>query len=265
MQPKSIHATVTKTQFLDSYLKDLPGGGLFLRTDEYFGLGDSLTLKLQLIGLRDVMELNGVVAWHRRPRAWSSSLPSGIGFQFQGEDEAKAAFLLKFAAGEVADRRRSGPRRNSEHESKLKINDTWVSARIMNLGAGGVMLVAEEKMERGETLSCMVYLDDSEMPQECSVQVERVEKEHGVYIAGARFMRLPQGLRHAFEEMPEAPMEVEETRAQQIIRRSTFPPVPPAKPTPMPFRPSVTPTPYRPTPTPPRYKTTLPYVKKPNS
>ena len=220
----ALHAVITKEQFLNCYLKDLPAGGLFLQTDEAFRLGDSILLKLQMVGLREEMEFKGIVAWHRRPRAWSSSLPSGIGFQFHTEEEAKKDFLLDFAAGKVADRRRSGPRHRAEHDCRVRIHDTWVAAKIANLGAGGVMLISDEKLEQGTTLPCVVYLDGGETAAECSVLVERVEKDQSTYVAGARFLRLPQGLRLAFEEMPVAGIQTPVTRAQEILRRSTFPP-----------------------------------------
>jgi Tfp pilus assembly protein PilZ len=224
---KTLHAVVTKEQFLDSYLKELPEGGLFLHTEDLFGPGDNLVLKLQMIGLKEEMEFQGIIAWHRRPRAWSSSLPAGVGFQFARQDTAKRDFLLQFAHGEVADRRRAGPRHNIEYESRIRIHDTWVTARIRNLGAGGMMLMTDEKIDTGITLPCVVYLDSEDAPSECSVQVERVEKDRGTFIAGVRFLRLPQGLREAFEEMPVSAFVFElppQTRAEQILRRSTFPP-----------------------------------------
>ncbi|MBN2531118.1 MAG: PilZ domain-containing protein [Deltaproteobacteria bacterium] len=220
----ALHAVITKEQFLDCYLKDLPAGGLFLQTEEAFHLGAPIVLKLQMVGLREELEFKGTVAWHRRPRAWSSSLPSGIGFQFHVEDQAKRDFLLKFAAGKVTDRRRSGPRRRAEHDCRVRIHDTWIPAKIANLGAGGVMLMSEEKLEQRTTLPCVVYLDGGDTAAECSVLVERVEKDQSTYVAGARFLRLPQGLRLAFEEMPIVGVQTPETRAQEIIRRSTFPP-----------------------------------------
>jgi Tfp pilus assembly protein PilZ len=224
---KTLHAVVTKEQFLHSYLKELPDGGLFLHTEDVFGPGDDLILKLQMIGLKEEMEFQGVIAWHRRPRAWSSSLPAGVGFQFTPRDTAKRDFLLQFAQGEVSDRRRAGPRHNIEYEARIRIHDTWVAARIRNPGAGGMMLMTEEKIDTGITLPCVVYLEGFDAPSECSVQVERVEKDRGIFIAGVRFLRLPQGLREAFEEMPISAFVFEmvpETRAQQILRRSTFPP-----------------------------------------
>ena len=223
---KTLHAVVTKEQFLESYLKDLPGGGLFLHTEEMFTAGDALILNLQMVGLREEMAFSGTVAWQRRPRAWSSSLPAGIGFQFDTQDAAKRDFLIRFASGEVPDRRRSGPRHNGEYDARIRIHDTWVSAQIINLGAGGMTLISEEKLEPGSTLPCMVYLEENDPPADCSVLVERVEKDQTAFVAGARFLRIPRGLREAFEEMPQSPLQSteHETRAQQILRRSTFPP-----------------------------------------
>ena len=223
---RTLHAVVTKEQFWESYLKDLPTGGLFLQTDETFNSGDEIVLKLQIVGLREEMEFCGTVAWHRRPRAWSSSLPAGVGFQFAPQDTARRDFLLRFVTGEVSDRRIAGPRHKSEYEARIKIHDTWVAARIINLGAGGMTLISEEKVDPGTTLPCVVYMEDADMPADCSVQVERVDKEQSTFIAGVRFLRLPKGLREAFESMPISPIHTSEkkSRAQQILSRSTFPP-----------------------------------------
>ncbi|MBN2714210.1 MAG: PilZ domain-containing protein [Deltaproteobacteria bacterium] len=223
---RTLHAVVTKAQFQESYLKDLPDGGLFLQTDESYSHGDAIILKLQIAGLREEMEFCGTVAWHRRPRTWSSSLPAGIGFQFDARDAARRDFLLRFVAGEVGDRRLSGPRHKSEYDARIKIDDTWVAAKIINLGAGGMTLISEEKLDTGATLPCVVYLEDESGPADCNVQVERVEYNQSTFVAGVRFLRLPKGLREAFDDMPVSLLHAAEsqTRAQQILRRSTFPP-----------------------------------------
>lgn len=220
---KSIHAKVTKEQFWEAYLKDLPGGGLFVPANELYGLGEVLQLHLDLEGLRDQVLFMGSVAWHRRPRAWSSLLPSGIGFQFDVAEESKRDFLLKFVSGKVVDRRRSGPRRDTEHYSKIKIHGTWVPAKAINLSVGGVLLVTDEKIERGAMLHCMVYVDDTSAPIECHVQVERVDREDKLYVAGARLLRIPPGFRDVFPS-PTMGLAIPETRAQQILKRSTLSP-----------------------------------------
>ncbi len=199
----TIEATMTRAELLANYLRDLPNGGLFIRTDNYFGLGDRIRLSLRMEGIGTPVVAWGIVVWHRRPRAWSSSLPSGIGFEFDEGASGTRDFLLQYAAGEAVDRRQGRARSLQECAAKLKVGDTWVSATSRNAGPGGIALETDTEVAEGDNLQCLIYTDSAPQPFDCNVIVERVTREGDHFVVGARFQRTTPALRRTLSLPPE--------------------------------------------------------------
>jgi uncharacterized protein (TIGR02266 family) len=80
-----------ETSFYTGMLKDISTGGVFIATDREHRVGSALQLRLAFPGLKDPVEVEGVVRWHRSRYA-SGDMPEGIGVAFENlTDNVKAA------------------------------------------------------------------------------------------------------------------------------------------------------------------------------
>lgn len=70
-----------------SFMPFITQGGLFIPTDEFFPLGDNVTIHLSLPSKKEPLVIAGKVIWHTPKNALHHVLP-GIGIQFAGEDAA---------------------------------------------------------------------------------------------------------------------------------------------------------------------------------
>lgn len=70
-----------------SYMPFITGGGLFIPTDASYSLGDKILVDLQLPGKKDIVRIEGRVAWLTPKNALHHVLP-GIGIQFTGGNAA---------------------------------------------------------------------------------------------------------------------------------------------------------------------------------
>lgn len=68
-----------------AYMPFIKGGGLFIRTNHSFHLGELVELSVKLINEADAYSVNGTVVWIT-PRGAQGNKPSGIGIQFTGEN-----------------------------------------------------------------------------------------------------------------------------------------------------------------------------------
>lgn len=83
---QSITCTFTSEQALYlAYMPFLSGGGLFIRTDQSFKLGERLLLSLSLPNDSGYSKLSGKIAWIT-PQGSQANKPAGVGVQFTSEN-----------------------------------------------------------------------------------------------------------------------------------------------------------------------------------
>ena len=211
MVSDSIVVKYNTKQFLKGYLQDLPGGGLFIETKKYYGLGDSLEIHLGLEGLSDVMIIGGNVAWHRRPRAWQSTLPSGIGFEFAPEHFGLREFLLEFCTGKVGDRRKVGPRTTTEFPVKFLVDGSWSSAKAQNICDGGLFVLTDEHVSVGATVQMKLFMDNLPKPADCKSQLVWLSDNREASGFGAQFKSMDHVLKRHLSTIPPASFDPRET------------------------------------------------------
>ena len=68
-----------------AYMPFVKGGGIFIRTNHIYPLGELVQLSVKLINEQDPYTVNGKVVWITQ-RGAQGNKPSGIGLQFQGEN-----------------------------------------------------------------------------------------------------------------------------------------------------------------------------------
>lgn len=73
------------------FIKD---GGLFIRTNEPFQLGENIVLNLQLPGLTTAVKVEGKIIWITPGNSLYQIYP-GIGIQFTGENAKTTDDLIK--------------------------------------------------------------------------------------------------------------------------------------------------------------------------
>ena len=80
----SVHMEVAYKEsgsFIKSYIMNVNGGGLFIKTATPLPLDSKVTLSLTLPGDTEVMALEGIVVW-TNPRGGKNSFPRGMGVKF---------------------------------------------------------------------------------------------------------------------------------------------------------------------------------------
>ena len=70
-----------------AYMPFIRNGGLFVRTDRSYELGDDVSIELNLMGAAEPVPVSGKVIWIT-PRRAQGKRPAGIGVQFNDDDEA---------------------------------------------------------------------------------------------------------------------------------------------------------------------------------
>jgi Tfp pilus assembly protein PilZ len=209
-------------QFFKVYLQDLPGGGLFIETNKYYGLGDSLEIHLDLEGLSDVVTIRGGVAWHRRPRAWQSVLPSGIGFEFAPEHRDLKEFLLEFCSGKVGERRKVGPRTTTEFPVKLLVDGSWSSAKAQNICDGGLFILTDERVVVGATVQMKLFMDNLSTPADCQSKLVWRSDNREIKGFGAQFKSMDHTLKKHLSTIPPSTFDPRETSRLSKKARSTL-------------------------------------------
>lgn len=80
----SVHMKVVYKEsisFIKSYIMNINGGGLFIKTATPLPLDSKVTLSLTLPGDAEVMDLGGIVVW-TNPKGGKNSFPKGMGVKF---------------------------------------------------------------------------------------------------------------------------------------------------------------------------------------
>jgi type IV pilus assembly protein PilZ len=93
-----------KNQLIHLYMPFITNGGLFVKTDKNYQLGDEVFLLVKLIDEPEKYTIAGKVAWITPPNA-QAGRPAGIGVQFGPDAAALRAKIETYLAGALnADR-----------------------------------------------------------------------------------------------------------------------------------------------------------------
>jgi uncharacterized protein (TIGR02266 family) len=78
------HAVTVRAQVKDATVvtENLSKGGVFVKTDQPFEVGESICVRLCFSDSLEPLELTGVVSWRRET---SPGMPGGVGVRFDGE------------------------------------------------------------------------------------------------------------------------------------------------------------------------------------
>jgi uncharacterized protein (TIGR02266 family) len=87
-------------RFLGDWTENVSMGGLFVRSDEPFAMGDPVTLSLSFPGLLERTVVSGTVAWIRPA---SGELPRGVGVRVDDPNHKRRLAELALLAGMQAD------------------------------------------------------------------------------------------------------------------------------------------------------------------
>lgn len=71
----------TAQEFTAAYVRNISGGGIFIRTQQPLPLNSEVQIRLTLPGHTRVLAVRGVVVWNT-PYPSRSSFPSGMGIKF---------------------------------------------------------------------------------------------------------------------------------------------------------------------------------------
>lgn len=71
----------TADTLYQSYMPFLHGGGLFVKTNQHYDLGDSVLLNVALADDKTVYSISGKIAWIT-PKGAQGNIPVGVGVQF---------------------------------------------------------------------------------------------------------------------------------------------------------------------------------------
>ena len=81
-----INCSFTSEEFLYlAYIPFVKGGGIFIRTNHIYPLGEHVELSLKLINEHEPYSVDGKIIW-LTPKGAQGNKPPGIGVQFIGEN-----------------------------------------------------------------------------------------------------------------------------------------------------------------------------------
>ena len=89
MQKNIINLTIKDVdELFKSYMPYVQNGGLFVKTDKLYQMGDEVFLLLSLMNETDRLPIPGKVVWIT-PKHAHNQQPSGIGIQFNPADNGQ--------------------------------------------------------------------------------------------------------------------------------------------------------------------------------
>jgi Tfp pilus assembly protein PilZ len=136
----------TASEFLDSYTRDLPQGGLFCPTTAMLKTGEEVIVELNVAGLPNKVLIRGQVKW------WRPALPrlrvrAGALVEFDAEESDKRDFVLGTLEGtrEPA-RRRRHTRIPIEIPVRFRLNESaeFRESALTEISVGGAVLKTAE-------------------------------------------------------------------------------------------------------------------------
>jgi Tfp pilus assembly protein PilZ len=177
----------TPQEFLESYARDLPNGGLFCPTTVPLKVGDEVIVELNVDGLPNKVLVRGAVRW------WRTALPrlrvrAGALVEFDPTEAEKRTFVLETLEGrrEPARRRRhtripiSVPVRFRRADSA-----EYRESALSEISVGGGVLHVIEPIELGTEVIVEVTPPGSAAPMAITGRVTYLNETEG---AGLKFV-----------------------------------------------------------------------------
>ncbi|MCP4679799.1 MAG: hypothetical protein GY854_30770 [Deltaproteobacteria bacterium] len=150
---------------VNTVLNDIPGGGLFIETEEEFELGEFLWVNVCFSDIPEGIPLYCSVTWRRPVMKWRSALRPGIGVTIDPIDERRWSFVKKYVNGGDSSKRISGPRIATDIPTTITCNDFSFSATATNLGPGGVFVLTEAPLSVETRIEIDLALEEEEKPE----------------------------------------------------------------------------------------------------
>lgn len=151
--------------FMQDYLRDLPGGGVFVETTEPFEIGERVALLLLFPEIPEGLQLSCEVAWRRQPAKWRSSLAPGIGVAFGTANRSRVEFLLDYCQGQLSAARKPGRRIPVDLRVDIVDEAERISGRIKDISRGGVFIVTDRQFNLDALVELDLYLDNEDSPE----------------------------------------------------------------------------------------------------
>ena len=151
-------------EFLENYLADLAGGGLFVRTDEHFDVDDQILLSLRFPEITEGIGVHGLVVWRRAPVRWRSALLPGIGVSFGNQQRSRIEFVFDFCNGQLSIMRKKGRRVPTDFRVDIVSDANRISCRASDISRGGAFLHTERLYNIDTELNFDLFLDDDGRP-----------------------------------------------------------------------------------------------------
>jgi uncharacterized protein (TIGR02266 family) len=152
-------------EFLKIFLSDLPGGGVFVATEESFEVGEPVSLDIRFPEIPEGVRLTGVVEWRRAPVRWRSALQPGVGISLGEKERSRVEFLLDFCRGDLSRIRKPGRRVPVDIRVDIHAGPRKSVGRSRDLSRGGVFVVTDLDLERMEAIELDMFLPGSDEPE----------------------------------------------------------------------------------------------------
>ena len=160
-----------RESYRDVLLSNLDGGGIFIESADGFEVGEALELNLLFPEIPEGVALRGTVAWRRPPARWRSSLPAGIGVEFQRGDRLRVAFLDEFSRGELDAVRKQGRRIPVGLKVDIMSGTGLISALASDLSRGGLFVVTPLDFDLDEEILVRLFFDPDGEPEQVAGRV----------------------------------------------------------------------------------------------
>ncbi|HXT97829.1 MAG TPA: PilZ domain-containing protein [Polyangia bacterium] len=163
----------TGTAFLERFLPEFEGGGIFFPTRRMLAIGESVAVAIRLGRRRSPTLIRGRVAW-RRPGKHSTKIKAGIGIEFLESERQAREYLLGVARG---DSEEMVARRHQRLPVELPV--MWQvqgvlqdkSGVLRDIGRGGAFVKTEEALPTESDIVLMVSPPGAEVAMPLSARV----------------------------------------------------------------------------------------------
>lgn len=155
----------TKEQFLDNYLRDLPGGGVFVATEEEFLPGEVVEVQVGFPEIPEGLLFEGRIAWRRAPARWRSALRPGVGVSFGCKQRSRLEFLLDFCKGELVKIRKPGRRVPAAFRVDILRGEMRYTGLSRDISRGGVFILTDQPLHPSEEVELDLFFPGLDSPQ----------------------------------------------------------------------------------------------------
>ena len=160
-----------REEFLERYLADLPGGGVFVPTAERFEIDQRVTVSFQFPEIPDGLSVGGRIAWQRSPVPWRSVMLPGVGVAFGTEQRSRVEFLLDFCRGYLTDMRKPGRRIPTRLRADIVSTGGRIEARVRDISHGGVFVLTQSPFSPGVPIELELFVRPEDPPERLSGRV----------------------------------------------------------------------------------------------